>query len=655
MSFLRTVVLPLVLLTCCYPLLAQNIDISGIVTDSLTQKPLPYASIGISKLGKGTCSNQNGRFQLKISEGGFNQFITVSCMGYKNLSIPVSTIKNPLKIKLAPDNYQLNQVTVLPNTIQDLLRRAYRSIPVNYPVQPVAYEGFFRETQRANDTLYLNFTEAILNVYKNTYKDEHNFGQVHMVKSRKNNFPGLDTVNNVRFYGGPFAPIDDDFVFSRAMYINPKYFKYFRYKLLKTIGNNDDELLVIGFSGNKDTISGLNGKLYLDKKSLAYLRVELSMDSAYRNKHKPLISSPLIKRGASEYSVGYAKLNGIWHLSYVDYKSEDYNTHCKKKIKFDTEYITTAVHADSVKPIPYDKQLEYLDVISIKAEKYSDSNWKDYNLLPADTALDNQLKLVYTSEKSKQLLSKQYNSVNKEPFRDKLVKILSKFYFTLSVAYSPFTTSGGDYKLQYTDDNGHLLNKANTLKKITYSLGLSGKYGYNITKTFSAYYAQLSSLMGSQYLDSWDLGIAYRIPLTQSGRHWFIDMGIGYGEHNSMLDLGNASNGSSSLNIGGKTFDASRIDVCIGKRQTGIVPEISVSCKKGRFTEWFLSVSRMVAFSTDDMARFHESKGFFLTRKDVFLPATDSHIQQSLDNLPQTMPDFKLSPYRIALGLRLSL
>ncbi|MFN2314024.1 MAG: carboxypeptidase-like regulatory domain-containing protein, partial [Bacteroidales bacterium] len=55
--------------------------ISGKITDAETSEPLPYATIGISHRGRGTVTNFNGDFILRISEEYLDDTLSISYVG----------------------------------------------------------------------------------------------------------------------------------------------------------------------------------------------------------------------------------------------------------------------------------------------------------------------------------------------------------------------------------------------------------------------------------------------------------------------------------------------------------------------------------------------------------------------------------------------
>ena len=64
--------------------------ITGVIVDEESFEPLPFATLGLKNKGKGTVTNNNGEFGLKITPDLFNDTLSVSYLGYIRKEIPVS-------------------------------------------------------------------------------------------------------------------------------------------------------------------------------------------------------------------------------------------------------------------------------------------------------------------------------------------------------------------------------------------------------------------------------------------------------------------------------------------------------------------------------------------------------------------------------------
>lgn len=93
---------------------AQSVDIQGVLMDSVTQKPVPYANIGIAGKDLGTVSDENGRFSLAVPDSLAKLDLTISRIGYQKMTIAINSFgKLADTLLLVPETYELQEVTVL--------------------------------------------------------------------------------------------------------------------------------------------------------------------------------------------------------------------------------------------------------------------------------------------------------------------------------------------------------------------------------------------------------------------------------------------------------------------------------------------------------------------------------------------------------------
>lgn len=85
--------------------------ITGIVRDSVSLEPIPYAAIFFKGSDKGLLANENGEFNMTTSTNFIS--LSVSTMGYKEKEVFVNKGKtNELEIKLVPTGVALKEVVV---------------------------------------------------------------------------------------------------------------------------------------------------------------------------------------------------------------------------------------------------------------------------------------------------------------------------------------------------------------------------------------------------------------------------------------------------------------------------------------------------------------------------------------------------------------
>jgi len=99
------------LLGCCISVSAQNIQ--GVVTDSLTNDPIPYLSVFYEGKGVGSITDNDGHYKVETRKG-WNK-LTFSAVGYvtKVVNIIPGVTKN-LNVRMRPDDIMLDEVVVKP-------------------------------------------------------------------------------------------------------------------------------------------------------------------------------------------------------------------------------------------------------------------------------------------------------------------------------------------------------------------------------------------------------------------------------------------------------------------------------------------------------------------------------------------------------------
>ena len=87
-------------------------EITGFVKDRKNQEPVPFANVWVKGTTRGTMSDVNGQFILKLSQ---KDTLCISSVGYRRWEIPSKNItKNPLMVFLDEEVQQLGEVTVKP-------------------------------------------------------------------------------------------------------------------------------------------------------------------------------------------------------------------------------------------------------------------------------------------------------------------------------------------------------------------------------------------------------------------------------------------------------------------------------------------------------------------------------------------------------------
>lgn len=136
--------------------------IEGKVVDRETGKPVPFASVGIEGLPRGTSSNIDGEFSLVVPD---TFSIKVTCLGYK--SVVFRSTENFQLIELTPVATQLDEIIILHKEVnpKKIVRKAFTSIRSNYNDQSFLQKFFYRQYSKV-DSSYERLVEASVDVWK---------------------------------------------------------------------------------------------------------------------------------------------------------------------------------------------------------------------------------------------------------------------------------------------------------------------------------------------------------------------------------------------------------------------------------------------------------------------------------------------------------
>ncbi len=98
--------------------------ISGIVRDSVTNEPVPYASVAVSDKAAGTLTDERGIFELTAPNNA--KALQIACLGYDKKTVPIHKGQvNMYDIKLVPQAQQLQEVVVRRKKIKKKDNPAY--------------------------------------------------------------------------------------------------------------------------------------------------------------------------------------------------------------------------------------------------------------------------------------------------------------------------------------------------------------------------------------------------------------------------------------------------------------------------------------------------------------------------------------------------
>lgn len=96
----------------CEPVMAKVY--TGLVLDSISREPVPYASVMLKKAGWGKLTDADGRFKIEVTNSSGQDTLIVSSMGFTTKSISAQSSKQ-MEILMSSDGIKLSEVIVRPH------------------------------------------------------------------------------------------------------------------------------------------------------------------------------------------------------------------------------------------------------------------------------------------------------------------------------------------------------------------------------------------------------------------------------------------------------------------------------------------------------------------------------------------------------------
>jgi len=131
----------LILLILPLNLFSQNNNITGIVTDKITKKTLPFVNIIYNTNKEGIITNIDGRFDIELTEN--IEFLKFSYVGYQTKYIDITKIdvNKTITIKLKQKIINIDEVTVLPgeNPAHRIIKKVIENKNNNNPKNLKSY------------------------------------------------------------------------------------------------------------------------------------------------------------------------------------------------------------------------------------------------------------------------------------------------------------------------------------------------------------------------------------------------------------------------------------------------------------------------------------------------------------------------------------
>ena len=383
---------------------AQNGDnfymIGGVIKNARTKKAIEYVTVSATGTHVGTIANEDGEFILKINDNLNVTEIELSCLGYFNTKVPVSR-QNALnqEFLMQPQPYPLKEIHIKGwNSALELMEIAIEKIENNYSQTPNLLTGFYRETAQKGRR-YITVSEAVVNIFKDSYKKNTDRDKVQILKGRKLVSPKINDTLAVKLLGGPNISIYLDIVKNPELLLEKEILHLYSYKLDEPIYINDRLQFVVRFVPRIIVDYPLyTGTFYIDQETLAFTRAEFSMDMKDKEKVTNII---LYRKPAGlrfypdevSYIVSYRQQDDKTYLHYInnilrfkcDWKRRLFATN----YTVISEFVITDNQKENPSRIAAKDSFSNRQSLSDEAMSYFDSYfWGAYNIIEPTESLE---------------------------------------------------------------------------------------------------------------------------------------------------------------------------------------------------------------------------------------------------------------------------
>ena len=373
--------------------------VRGSVVDADNGRPLSYVAVSLPGTNYATVTNADGTFVIKSDAEP--RFVAFSLLGYKVATVPADRDKD-MRIFLARGPFTLDPATVLTGNPESILREAIYRIQDNCPSEPELFDCFYRETAQKRQR-FIYISEAVTKMYKTSFKPNIGFDRTAVEKSRLLTSPRKSDTLAIKVMGGPTQAVDLDIVKNRMLMLNEMDIENYRFEMLEPAMIDDRRQIVIGVSPGRQLEYALHeGRIYIDQETLAFTRIELSLDMSDPDKatRVMLVRKPSdIRFRPKEMTLllNYKRENGKSRLSYVRTLFR-FDCDARKRL-WRTEFtavaemvVTNRYNGEAVAPIDRKESFRSNDVLADKTQMYADPDfWKDYNIIEPTESLEHAI------------------------------------------------------------------------------------------------------------------------------------------------------------------------------------------------------------------------------------------------------------------------
>jgi len=377
-------------------------QITGVITDDETGEPLPFASVGIMRTGRGTVTNNNGEFGLKITRDCVNDSLSVSYLGYFSRKIPViNTLDNNFNISMTREYISIPEIIIKNQIPQEIMRKAFYAIQGNYGTSPAILTAFYREAAMKKSNLQI-YSEAVIQIFKSPYSGSLQNDQVKIIRSRKIENLGLKDTLAIRLKAGLSSCLTLDGARNTFDFLFPGNYAQYDYRMTDIVTIDDEAAYVIEFAQKHEVdIPLFKGSIYINTSNYAIMQAEFEINPEYISKSREdfVLSTshgfsawPLSVR----YTVNYRKIGDRYFLNHVrgelNFNAKQSRRLFNSSFRVFFELAVTDIRLNNISRFDRDETAPVNSVFSRTITSYDPDFWGDQDFLKPEEDLLHALK-----------------------------------------------------------------------------------------------------------------------------------------------------------------------------------------------------------------------------------------------------------------------
>jgi len=430
---------------------STQLFIEGTVSDSLSGKELPYATVYNHSLNTASITNLEGYFKMEIKS--WSDSLVISYIGYENKTLSLLRSKKSYDIQLKENIYELSEVNIQAKDysyLYDLIIACKEKQSEGFH-QAKAYYQLKSYIDNQQIELVENFYNARIKGY-NLLNLKIKTGRVGLQKINRSLFASLESSKPIKLHK-LFTP-SDLFPASPLEYNKRRIEKKFYLQLEKVYTDeNLDSIQIVYLYPKKNKQDYFSCKLWINASDTTFLKIELEGSHLDVFPLMPIYDNHHLSQKNLKITKTFKKEGGETYFEHVDFHYDFlYHRANEKAKRVRTEAVLFTYGQDSLFNLPL--------------FQLNTSNLTDYQkltVLPYNKffwEFNNELKLNYKID-SNYLFMSDTNTISNQSYQFKhAIKLMDFFNYPafkwsktrFSVKELPQNTaykeSEGDYQLK---------------------------------------------------------------------------------------------------------------------------------------------------------------------------------------------------------------